>query len=82
VLSILTDGDYDEGFAIALACRTVGLSNDLPAPPGAGQLSASSSRCSGGPGPYGRPGREMTPFKLYEDMIGRQIRLKAPVESA
>ena len=28
-MSILNDGDYDEGFAIALACKDLGLSIDL-----------------------------------------------------
>ncbi|MFR0657361.1 NAD-binding protein, partial [Pantoea sp. SIMBA_079] len=29
VLSILENGDYDEGFALALACKDLGLSIDL-----------------------------------------------------
>jgi 3-hydroxyisobutyrate dehydrogenase len=84
VLSILTDGDYDEGFAIALACKDLGLSIDLARATGVPvELSAVVEQVfRRARATYGDQAGEMTPFKLYEDMIGRQIRLKAPVESA
>jgi 3-hydroxyisobutyrate dehydrogenase len=77
VLSILEHGDYDEGFAIALACKDLGLSTDLAAAVGVPvELSAiveqvyRRARAS-----YGDRAGEMTPFQLYEDLVGRPMRL-------
>ncbi|QHC69129.1 NAD(P)-dependent oxidoreductase [Rathayibacter sp. VKM Ac-2801] len=77
VLSILTAGDYDEGFAIALACKDLGLSIDLARSVGVpAELSGlveqiyRRARAS-----YGDRAGEMTPFRLYEDLIGRDLRL-------
>ncbi|MGJ0205151.1 NAD(P)-binding domain-containing protein [Leucobacter sp. gxy201] len=77
VLSILEHGDYDEGFAIALACKDLGLSIDLARSVGvSSELSAlveqvfRRARRS-----YGERAGEMTPFKLYEDLIGKELRL-------
>lgn len=81
VLSILHDGDYDEGFAIALACKDLGLSTELAASVGVPvELSSlveqiyRRARAS-----YGDAAGEMTPFKLYEDLAGRPLRLPAEV---
>ncbi|GEP40001.1 3-hydroxyisobutyrate dehydrogenase [Nocardioides psychrotolerans] len=82
VLSILNDGDYDEGFAIALACKDLGLSIDLARSVGV-PVEVSSlveqvyrrARAS-----YGDQAGEMTPFKLYEDLIGQSLRLDGPVD--
>ena len=74
---LLYEGDYDEGFAIALACKDLGLAVDLardvrvPV-----ELSAvveqvfRRARSS-----YGDRAGEMTPVKLYEDLTGRALRL-------
>ncbi len=77
VLSILERGDYDEGFAIALACKDLGLSVDLARSVGVPtELSAlveqvyRRARAS-----YGDRAGEMTPVRLYEDLIGRDLRL-------
>lgn len=77
VLSILEHGDYDEGFAIALACKDLGLSIDLARSVGvSAELSGlveqiyRRARAS-----YGDRAGEMTPFRLYEDLIGRELRL-------
>jgi 3-hydroxyisobutyrate dehydrogenase len=77
VLCILEDGDYDEGFAIALACKDLGLSIDLARSVGVPtELSAlveqvyRRARAS-----YGDRAGEMTPVRLYEDLIGRDLRL-------
>ncbi|MGV3712027.1 NAD(P)-dependent oxidoreductase [Pseudolysinimonas sp.] len=77
VLSILEHGDYDEGFAIALACKDLGLSIDLARAVGVPvELSAvveqvyRRARAS-----YGDRAGEMTPVKLYEDLIGHDLRL-------
>lgn len=77
VLSILENGDYDEGFAIALACKDLGLSIDLARSVGVPvELSSlveqvyRRARAS-----YGDRAGEMTPFRLYEDLIHSQLRL-------
>ncbi|GAA5036366.1 NAD(P)-dependent oxidoreductase [Terrabacter aeriphilus] len=77
VTGILRDGDYDEGFAIALACKDLGLSIDLARAVGVPtELSAvveqiyRRARAS-----YGDRAGEMTPVKLYEDLIGHELRL-------
>ena len=77
VLSILNQGDYDEGFAIALACKDLGLSIDLARAVGApSEVSAlieqvfRRARAS-----YGDNAGEMTPFKLYEDLLRTELRL-------
>lgn len=77
VLSILNDGDYDEGFAIKLACKDLGLSIDLARSVGMpSELSALVEqifvRAKRG---YGDLAGEMTPFKLYEDLLGTELRL-------
>ncbi|GAB2557088.1 NAD(P)-dependent oxidoreductase [Leucobacter ruminantium] len=83
VLSILEHGDYDEGFAIALACKDLGLSSDLARSVGVpSELSAlveqvfRRARRS-----YGDRAGEMTPFKLYEDLLGTELRLGAGASS-
>jgi 3-hydroxyisobutyrate dehydrogenase len=80
VLSVLEHGDYDEGFALALACKDLGLAVDL-------------ARAAGVPVPvsaaveqvyrqararYGDTGGEMLPVKLLEDLTGSPLRLPAP----
>lgn len=81
VRSILELGDYDEGFAIALACKDLGLSIDLARSVGVpSELSAlveqvfRRARAS-----YGDLAGEMTPFKLYEDLLGRELRTRTAV---
>ncbi|MEP6979540.1 MAG: NAD(P)-dependent oxidoreductase, partial [Nakamurella sp.] len=77
VLSILEHGDYDEGFAVALACKDLGLSIDLARSVGVpAELSAlveqiyRRARAS-----YGDRAGEMTPVRLYEELIGRDLRV-------
>ncbi|WGD37531.1 NAD(P)-dependent oxidoreductase [Lysinibacter sp. HNR] len=80
VLSILERGDYDEGFALALACKDLSLSSDLARSVGvSADLSAlveqifSRARVS-----YGDHAGEMAPFQLYEDSIGTPLRFGTP----
>jgi 3-hydroxyisobutyrate dehydrogenase len=80
VLSILDHGDYDEGFAIALACKDLGLSVDLARSVGMPvELSSlveqifRRARAS-----YGDRAGEMTPVRLYEDLLGRDLRREVP----
>jgi 3-hydroxyisobutyrate dehydrogenase len=80
VLPVLQGGDYDEGFALALACKDLGLAVDL-------------ARAAGVPVPvsaaveqvyrqararYGDTGGEMLPVRLLEDLTGSPLRLPAP----
>jgi 3-hydroxyisobutyrate dehydrogenase len=78
VLSILDHGDYDEGFAIALACKDLGLSIDLARSVGApSELSALVEQIyRRARAQYGDHAGEMTPVKLYEDLIGVDLRLE------
>lgn len=77
VLSILEKGDYDEGFAIALACKDLGLSVDLARSVGVPvELSSLVEQVyRRARATYGDRAGEMTPFQLYEDLIGRPLRL-------
>ena len=81
VLSILDNGDYDEGFAIALACKDLGLSIDLARSVGApSELSALVEQIyRRARAQYGDLAGEMTPVKLYEDLIGIDLRLEKVV---
>jgi 3-hydroxyisobutyrate dehydrogenase len=76
VLSILDHGDYDEGFAIALACKDLGLSIDLARSVGVpAELSAVVEQVyRRAKAQYGDRAGEMTPVKLYEDLIGVELR--------
>ena len=76
-MCILNDGDYDEGFAIALACKDLGLSVDLARSVGVpAELSALVEQVyRRAKASYGDRAGEMTPVKLYEDLIGMPLRL-------
>ena len=77
VLSILENGDYDEGFALALACKDLGLSVDLARSVGVSvELSAIVEQVfRRARNIHGDRAGEMTPFRLYEDMVGTPLRL-------
>jgi 3-hydroxyisobutyrate dehydrogenase len=77
VLSVLEHGDYDEGFAIALACKDLGLAVDLAGAVGVpAELSALVEQIfRRARAAYGDRAGEMTPMRLYEDLIGRDLRL-------
>lgn len=83
VRSILDSGDYDEGFALALACKDLGLSIDLARAVGVStELSALVEQVfRRARATYGDRAGEMSPFKLYEDLIGRELRLVAAVDT-
>ena len=77
VRSILEHGDYDEGFAIALACKDLGLSTDLAAAVGMPvEVSALVEQVyRRARATYGDRAGEMSPFQLYEDLLGSPLRL-------
>lgn len=84
VLSILQAGDYDEGFALALACKDLGLSIDLARSVGvsvelSGLVEQIFRRAHNA---YGPRAGEMAPFKLYEEQAGTTLRVAAVDETA
>ena len=76
-LPLLTTGDYDEGFAIALACKDTGLAVDLAravkVPLEVGALAEQVFLRAAAA--YGDLAGEMTPVRLYEDAAGIKLRL-------
>lgn len=81
VLSILDHGDYDEGFAIALACKDLGLSVDLARSVGMPvELSSLVEQIfRRARAQYGDRAGEMTPVRLYEELLGRDLRREVAV---
>ncbi|HZR52839.1 MAG TPA: NAD(P)-dependent oxidoreductase [Streptosporangiaceae bacterium] len=77
VLSVLRDGDYDESFALALACKDLGLAVDLAGQVGVpAELSAVVEQVyRRARAQYGDDGGEMLPVKLYEDLTRSPLRL-------
>ena len=77
VLSVLERGDYDDSFALALACKDLGLAVDLarevgvPADVGAVvERIYRQARTR-----YGDRGGEMLPIKLLEDLTATPLRM-------
>ncbi|HLI41660.1 MAG TPA: NAD(P)-dependent oxidoreductase [Streptosporangiaceae bacterium] len=77
VLQVLRDGDYDESFALALACKDLGLAVGLAGQVGVPvELSAIVEQVyRRARAAYGDAGGEMLPIKLYEDLTGTPLRL-------
>jgi 3-hydroxyisobutyrate dehydrogenase len=77
VLCVLNNGDYDESFALALACKDLGLAVDLAGQVGVPvEVSAVVEQIyRRARAQYGDNGGEMLPVKLYEDLTRTQLRL-------
>jgi 3-hydroxyisobutyrate dehydrogenase len=77
VLSVLNRGDYDEAFALALACKDLGLAIDLARHTGVpAEVSALVEQIyRRARAQYGDSGGEMLPMKLLEDLTGTPLRL-------
>jgi 3-hydroxyisobutyrate dehydrogenase len=77
VLSVLERGDYDDSFALALACKDLGLAVDLAGAVGVPvELSAVVEQVyRRARAQYGDAGGEMLPIKLYEDLTRTPLRL-------
>src|SRR6185312_2812874 len=77
VLSVLERGDYDDSFALALACKDLGLAVDLAGAVGVSvELSAVVEQVyRRARAQYGDAGGEMLPIKLYEDLTRTPLRL-------
>jgi 3-hydroxyisobutyrate dehydrogenase len=77
VLAVLDNGDYDESFTLALACKDLGLAVDLAGQVGVPvEVSAVVEQIyRRARAQYGDNGGEMLPVKLYEDLTRTQLRL-------
>lgn len=78
IACILENGDYDESFAMALACKDLGLAVDVGRDVGVPvELSAVVEQVyRRAKAQYGDSAGEMIPVKLYEDLAGLQLRLQ------
>ncbi|ANW22385.1 3-hydroxyisobutyrate dehydrogenase (plasmid) [Streptomyces clavuligerus] len=79
IQDLLTAGDYDESFAMALACKDLGLAVDLGRDVGVPvELSALVEQIyRRGLAQYGGPAGEMIPVRLYEELAGIELRIPA-----
>jgi 3-hydroxyisobutyrate dehydrogenase len=77
VLSVLERGDYDDSFALALACKDLGLAVDLAREVGVpAEVSAVVEQIyRRARAQYGDHGGEMLPIKLLEDLTVTPLRL-------
>jgi 3-hydroxyisobutyrate dehydrogenase len=75
-MECVLQGDYDESFAMALACKDLGLAVDLGREVGVPvELSALVEQVyRRAAAQYGGQAGEMVPMKLYEDLAGIQLR--------
>ncbi len=82
VMSVLERGDYDDSFALALACKDLGLAIDLAreagVPAEVGAVVEQIYRRARAQ--YGDNGGEMLPIKLLEDLTATQLRLPSRQE--
>ena len=83
VLSVLHHGDYDESFALALACKELGLAIDLARETGVPvEVSAVVEQVyRRARAQYGDDGGEMLPIKLLEELTMTKLRISTPLPS-
>jgi 3-hydroxyisobutyrate dehydrogenase len=79
LLPLLTRGDYEEGFSMALATKDLRLAVDLARAAGVpAELSAVVEQLfTRARAAYGDDAGEMTPVRLYEETAGVVLRLPA-----
>jgi len=79
VLSVLERGDFDESFAVALACKDLGLAVDLARQTGVpAEMSALVEQIyRRARAQYGDEGGQMLPMKLLEDLTATPLRLSS-----
>jgi len=82
VLSVLERGDFDDSFALALACKDLGLAVDLARQTGVpAEMSAMVEQIyRRARAQYGDQGGQMLPMKLLEDLTATPLRLSEPQE--
>ncbi|MEU8694559.1 NAD(P)-dependent oxidoreductase [Streptomyces sp. NPDC048665] len=80
IMCVLADGDYDDSFAMALACKDLGLAVDLGRDVGVStELSALVEQIyRRSKAHHGASAGEMSPIRLYEALAGREFRLPSP----
>ncbi len=80
VLSVLADADYDDSFAMVLACKDLGLAVDVGRDVGMpSELSALVEQIyRRAKVTFGDRAGEMSPVRLYETLAGRDFRLPSP----
>jgi 3-hydroxyisobutyrate dehydrogenase len=80
IMCVLADGDYDDSFAMALACKDLGLAVDLGRDLGVStELSALVEQIyRRSKAQHGDLAGEMSPVRLYEALAGREFRLPDP----
>lgn len=80
ILCVLADGDYDDSFAMALACKDLGLAIDLGRDVGVStELSALVEQIfRRAKAHHGDLAGEMSPVRLYEALAGADFRLPNP----
>ncbi|MFF3560864.1 NAD(P)-dependent oxidoreductase [Streptomyces sp. NPDC002574] len=80
IMCVLADGDYDDSFAMALACKDLGpavdLGRDLGVPTELSALVEQIYRRS--KAQHGDLAGEMSPVRLYEALAGQEFRLPSP----
>nr|WTB34842.1 NAD(P)-dependent oxidoreductase [Streptomyces sp. NBC_00830] len=83
IMCVLTDGDYDDSFAMALACKDLGLAVDLGRDVGVSvELSALVEQIyRRSKAVHGDLAGEMSPVRLYEALAGREFRLPDPASA-
>ncbi|MEV6838477.1 NAD(P)-dependent oxidoreductase [Streptomyces sp. NPDC051133] len=81
LMCVLADGDYDDSFAMALACKDLGLAVDLGRDLGVStELSALVEQIyRRSKAQHGALAGEMSPVRLYESLAGQEFRLPRPV---
>jgi 3-hydroxyisobutyrate dehydrogenase len=82
VLSVLERGDFDDSFALALACKDLGLAVDLARQTGVpAEMSAMVEQIyRRARAQYGDAGGQLLPMKLIEDLTATPLRLPEPRE--
>ena len=83
LVPLLEQGDYESGFAMALACKDLRLAVDLARAAGVpAELSAVVEQLfTRARAQYGDEAGEMSPVRLYEDVAGLALRLAATAEA-
>ncbi len=84
IASVLEAGDYDESFAMALACKDLALAVDLGREVGVpAELSALVEQLyRRARAQFGDTAGEMIPVRMYESLAGISLRLPAPASAA
>ena len=84
LMPLLRNGDYESGFAVALACKDLGLAIDLARGQGVPvELSAVVEQVfRRARATYGDGAGEMSPVRLYEELAGLELRLPSPPAAA